>query len=195
MLHESLLPDPPPARSATPDRVELSLLRAENKSLREKLGRIEASMAAWAADLDKAQAESQALRSTIDEMRDHVRDAQSERDRVRADANALRAAIELRDVHIADLESRIVTGDMERLDQKRTRARLVALRRRIRARLVRQGATIAALRRELEGADATRRRAESESLTRATDLRRNERYLDRLERRLAEAERRSIEGD
>ena len=108
---------------------------AENVNLRERLGRLEASIAVWASDLDEAYAETQRLRSEVEGMRAESRAAEDARLAAEAERARLYEAVNLRDAHIGELEARIVTHEMDGVDVQRTRSRLMAIRGRVRARL------------------------------------------------------------
>lgn len=195
--------DPTGEAAATPNPSETSLdvaadfshrmTSAENVNLRERIGRLEASIAFWAADVDEANEEAQRLRSEVDALRIQARAADDARLAAEAERARLYEAVNLRDAHIGDLEARIVTHDMGDLETRRTRSRLVAIRKRVRARMVAQAEEIESLRRMLALGHAARRQIEDEVAELRTDGERNARYLDRLERRLEEAELRLAE--
>ncbi|QDV06344.1 hypothetical protein Poly30_18530 [Planctomycetes bacterium Poly30] len=161
---------------------------AENLNLRERIGRLEASIASWAADVDEANEESQRLRTEIESLRAQARASEDARLAAEAERSRLYEAVSLRDAHIAELEARIVTHDMDDVNTRRTRSRLVALRKRARARFTAQAEEIESLRRMLALGHAARRQIEDELAEMRMDAERNARYLDKLERRLEETE-------
>jgi chromosome segregation ATPase len=161
---------------------------AENINLRERIGRLEASIAFWAADVDEATGESQRLRGEIDSLRTQARAADDARLAAEAERARLYEAVNLRDRHIAELEARIVTHDLDDVESRRTRSRLVTLRRRVRARMTAQADEIEGLRQMLVLGHAARRQVEDEVTEKRMDAVRNARYLDKLECRLEKAE-------
>lgn len=166
---------------------------AENVNLRERLGRLEASIAVWASDLDEANAETQRLRSEVEGMRAESRAAEDARLAAEAERARLYEAVNLRDAHIGELEARIVTHEMDGVDVQRTRSRLMAIRGRVRARLSAKCEEIEGLRRMLALSHAARRQLEGELTEMRMDAERNMRYLDKLESRLKGAEARLAE--
>lgn len=100
---------------------------------------------------------------------------------------ALKSALEERDEHVAELESRLLPLAIADADARRKRGRMLALRGRVRARLVAQAEEIAGLRRTLALGHAARKKAEDELEACRADARRSARYLDRLEARLRDA--------
>ncbi|MEM8712103.1 MAG: hypothetical protein AAGG01_14225 [Planctomycetota bacterium] len=162
---------------------------AENVNLRERISRLESSIATWAADLDEAHDESLRLRSEIESLRIQARAAEDAKLAAEAERSRLYEAVSLRDAHIGELESRIVTHDMDDVESRRTRSRLVAIRKRVRARLTAQAEEVESLRRMLALGHAARRQVEDEVAEMRMDAERNAKYLDKLERRLVEAER------
>lgn len=188
-------PAPPePATSDVADDFSHRIAAAENINLRERIARLEGSIASWAADVDEANEESQRLRSEIESLRTQARAAEDARLAAEAERARLYEAVNLRDAHIGELESRIVTHDMDDVETRRTRSRLVAIRKRVRARLTAQAEEIEGLRRMLALGHAARRETEDELSELRMDAERNARYLDKLERRLEEAESRLVAG-
>lgn len=167
---------------------------AENVNLRERLVRLEGSIASWATDVDEANEETQRLRGEVESLRVQARVAEDARVAAEAERARLYEAVNLRDGHIAELEARILTHEMDDVETRRTRSRLVALRQRVRARLTAQAEEIDSLRRMLALGHAARRQTEDELAELRMDAERNARYLDKLERRLDEAEQRLAEG-
>ena len=167
---------------------------AENVNLRERLVRLEGSIASWATDVDEANEETQRLRGEVESLRVQARMAEDARVAAEAERARLYEAVNLRDGHIAELEARILTHEMDDVETRRTRSRLVALRQRVRARLTAQAEEIDSLRRMLALGHAARRQTEDELAELRMDAERNARYLDKLERRLEEAEQRLVEG-
>ncbi len=163
---------------------------AENVNLRERIARLEASIASWAGDLDEANEETQRLRSEVESLRVQGRTAEDARLAAEAERARLYEAVNLRDAHIGELEARIVTHDMDDVETRRTRSRLVAIRKRARARMAAQYEEVMSLRRMLALGHAARRQIEDELAEMRMDSERNARYLDKLERRLEEAESR-----
>lgn len=178
------------ASGAQPRRVEGSddfsrqVTLAENINLRERLGRLEASIAFWAADLDEANDEAARLRQELEGMKRLVREAEDRRATAEDARATLIEEVALRDDHIADLEARLHEHDLTAIDGHRVRARLEALRSRMRARIVAQAEEIAGLRRTLALGHAARVQVEAELRQCHLDAKRNARYLDKLEERL-----------
>jgi chromosome segregation ATPase len=166
---------------------------AENVNLKERIGRLEASIAFWAADVDEANEEAQRLRTEVESLRVQARTAEDAKLAAEAERARLYEAVNLRDAHIGELEARIVTHDMDDVATRRTRSRLVAIRKRVRARMAAQSEELASLRRMLALGHAARRQTEDELAGMRMDGERNARYLDKLERRLEEAEARLAE--
>ncbi len=164
------------------------IVLAENVNLRERLARLEGSIASWATDVDEANEETQRLRGEIDALRIQARAAEDARLAAEAERARLYEAVNLRDGHIAELEARILTHEMDDVETRRTRSRLVALRQRVRARMTAQADEIENLRRMLALGHAARRQTEDELAEMRMDAERNARYLDKLERRLEETE-------
>ena len=100
---------------------------------------------------------------------------------------ALASALKEREEHIAELESRLQPLAIAEADAGLKRARMLALRGRVRARLVAQAEEIAGLRRTVALGHSARKQAEDELQACRADARRSARYLDRLEARLREA--------
>ena len=173
------------------DEFSQQITVAENVNLRERIGRLEASIAFWASDVDEATEESARLRTEMDKLRAALRAAEAEAAEARADRETLLESIAARDSLIGAMESRAVDQEFEDAEQARTRSRLQAIRRRVRARLTSQAQEIEGLRRMLSLGHAARREVENELLETKSDLARNERYLDKLEERLAIAEGRA----
>lgn len=163
---------------------------AENVTLRERINRLEASIALWAKDVDEANEEAQRLRTEVDALRIQARAAEDARLAAEAERARLYEAVNLRDSHIGELEARIVTHDMGDVATLRTRSRLVAIRKRIRARMLAQAEEVTNLRRMLALGHAARRQIEDDMAGMRTDSERSERYLNRLESRLEETEKR-----
>ena len=184
--------DPVPADPGTDVAADFSyrIASAENVNLRDRIGRLEASIAFWAADVDEANEEAQRLRTEVDALRIQARAAEDARLAAEAERARLYEAVNLRDAHIGDLEARIVTHDMDDVETRRTRSRLVAIRKRVRAKMAAQSEEVESLRRMLALGHAARRQIEDEVAEMRMDGERNARYLDKLERRLEEAEAR-----
>lgn len=191
------LVDGTPSSAPSPERTEefsRQVTLAENVNLRERVGRLEASMAFWAADLDEATAETQRLRGENEALKRRLREAE-DRLATSEDRRAhLAEELSERDDHIAGLESRIVETDLAEIDAHRTRSRLHALRRRVRARMTAQAEEIDGLRRTLALGHAARSQVEAELREARLDAKRNARYLDKLEERLAATRRRGSES-
>lgn len=179
------------ADAAPEDEFSQQITIAENLNLRDRISRLEASIAYWASDVDEANEENARLRSEIDEIRAAMRDAEAEAREARADRETLLESVAARDSLIGAMESRAVDKEFEDAEHARTRSRLQAIRRRVRARLTAQAREIERLRRMLSLGHAARREIEHELLETKSDLARNERYLDKLEERLAIAEERA----
>lgn len=187
LIHPSAVPK---SAAEVPSAEEFSrqITVAENINLRERVGRLEASIAFWAADVDEASEENARLRSEIDGLKRQVREAGERANESEADGAALLEAVSARESHIALLESRVVEKDLEDIDSRRTRARLHALRMRVRSRLTSQSEEIEGLRRTLSLGHAARRQVEDELRDAHSDAARNARYLDKIEQRLKAAE-------
>ena len=192
-------PSPPsnePSQRTDPTDAEdfsQRILAAENANLRERLARLEASMASWASDLDAASDEAARLREEVGALRLKARTAEDARLAAEAERARLIEGTSLRDSHIADLEARVVAHDMESIEARRTRSRLVAIRKRIRTRLTSQAEEMTSLRRMLSIGHAARQEVEAELAELKMDSERNMRYLDKLEKRLEAAEARAAE--
>lgn len=177
-----------PARPRVAAEFTRQLNDAEHENLRDRVARLEASIAFWAEDLDEAVANNEQLACEIERLRKELRQAG---DRLAASEDA-RAALARdlaeRDAHVAGLEARLVDQAVADADAHRDRARLHAIRRRIRARMVAQAEEIEGLRRTLALGHAARSQVEEELDACRADARRNARYLDRLEARLRDVE-------
>lgn len=173
-----------PAESVQEDDFSHQITVAENMNLRERVGRLEASIAFWAADVDEANEDNARLRAEIDGLRSQLRDAEDQRASAEDGRATLLEAIADRDAHIAMLEGRVVDHDLQEIDSHRTRSRLQALRRRVRSRMSRQAQEIEGLRRTVSLGHAARLQVEEELRSCRLDAARNARYLDKLEERI-----------
>lgn len=188
---EETLSDRTPVRSsesgAVAEEFSAELTVAENQNLRERIGRLEASIAFWAADLDELNAENERLVVERDELKRQVRDAQHQRV-VAEDARAtLEVVLEDRNERINVLEDELHEADRREIHARTTRARLHSLRMRVRERLAAQRREIEDLRRMLQLGHAARLQVEDELRRLGDDQRRDARYLDKLEMKLREA--------
>jgi len=181
-----LKPGPLPAADEGVEDDEFShqITAAENTNLRERVGRLEASIAIWAADLDEASEENARLRAEVQGLRRELGGAMDKLEGLEGDKATLLESISARDAHISMLEGRVVEHDLAEIDSRRTRSRLHAIRRRIRARQARQAAEIEGLRRTVSLGHAARTQVEEELRACRVDAARNGRYLDRLEERI-----------
>lgn len=175
---------PEPAEGVQDDDFSRRITVAENINLRERLGRLEASIAFWAADVDAANEDSARLRAEIDGLRSQLRAAKDQSASAENSRATLLEAVADRDAHIAMLEGRVVDHDLQEIDSHRTRSRLQALRRRVRARMGRQAREIEGLRRTVNLGHAARLQVEEELRSCRLDVARNARYLDKLEERI-----------
>lgn len=171
-------------RTAEDDALDAQLTQAENANLKERLARLEGSIAFWAADVDEAKAEVARVRGELEEARRGLRDAEDQRAALEDERAALIDAVEARDSHIAALEARITEFDLREIDDRRTRSRLEAIRVRVRSRMAAQAEEIEGLRRTVALGHAARRQVEDELRAARSDAARNARYLDRVEERL-----------
>ena len=173
------------AEGVPADDFSHQITAAENLNLRERVGRLEASIAFWAADVDEANEDNARLRSEIDALRGQLRDAEDQRVSAEDSKATLLEAISARDAHIAMLEGQVVDHDLAAIDSRRTRSRLHALRKRVRARLSAQAEEIEGLRRTVSLGHAARSQVEEELRACRLDAARNARYLDKLEERVS----------
>ena len=74
--HQS--PQPQLHETATAEAAEFSyrVAAAENVNLKERIGRLEASLASWASDVDEAHGEAQRLRTEVEALRVAARAAE-----------------------------------------------------------------------------------------------------------------------
>ncbi len=178
----------PPRRSdesgAVAERFSEELTLAENANLRERIGRLEASIAFWAADLDELNAENERMCAERESLKQKLRDAEHGR-QVAEDARAtLEVVLEDRDDRIGVLEDELQEADRREIHARSTRARLHSLRMRVRERLAAQSREIEDLRRMVQLGHAARLQVEEELRQRGEDQRRDARYLDKLEHKL-----------
>ena len=160
------------------------LSTAESTNLRERLGRLEASIAFWAADLDELNSENERLGAERDELRRRLRAAE-DRATVAEDARAtLEVALDDRENRIRILETGLLEADRRDIDAHATRSRLHAFRRRVRERMLAQSREIEDLRRMVKLGHAARLQVEREVRLLQDDARRDARYLDRVEQKL-----------
>lgn len=172
---------------AVAEEFSAELTVAENQNLRERIGRLEASIAFWAADLDELNAENERLVEERDALKRQVRDAEHQRV-VAEDARAtLEVVLEDRNERINVLEDELHEADRREIHARTTRARLHSLRMRVRERLAAQRREIEDLRRMLQLGHAARLQVEDELRRLGDDQRRDARYLDKLEAKLREA--------
>ena len=160
------------------------LSAAESINLRERLGRLEASIAFWATDLEDLNAENERICAERDAL--SLRLQQAEEGQV--DAEDARATLEVvladRDERIRILETGLLEAEQKDVEALSTRARLQSLRKRVRERMTSQSGVIKDLRSLLKLGHAAQLQAERELQGMRDDARRNARYLDRLEEKL-----------
>ncbi|MEM1453163.1 MAG: hypothetical protein AAF957_27575 [Planctomycetota bacterium] len=162
------------------------LSSAEEINLRERLGRLESSIAFWAADLDDLSSENERLREERDELMRRLKRIE-DRAIVAEDARAtLEVVLDDRQERIRLLELGLLEADRREVDAHSTRARLLDLRKRMRSRMTSQSREIEELRRMVKLGHAARLQIERELNLMQEDARRDARYLDRLEVKLRE---------
>ena len=162
------------------------LSSAEEINLRERLGRLESSIAFWAADLDDLSSENARLREERDELMRRLKRIE-DRAIVAEDARAtLEVVLDDRQERIRLLELGLLEADRREVDAHSTRARLLDLRKRMRSRMTSQSREIEELRRMVKLGHAARLQIERELNLMQEDARRDARYLDRLEVKLRE---------
>ena len=162
------------------------LSSAEEINLRERLGRLESSIAFWAADLDDLSSENERLREERDELMRRLKRIE-DRAIVAEDARAtLEVVLDDRQERIRLLELGLLEAARREVDAHSTRARLLDLRKRMRSRMTSQSREIEELRRMVKLGHAARLQIERELNLMQEDARRDARYLDRLEVKLRE---------
>lgn len=167
------------------------IARAETHNLRERIARLEASIASWAADLDDAADRIDGLQRQLEDARAELRRSEDRRAALLDQRASLVEDLAARDARIAELEARLADADAGSAAALRTRARIVAVWSRLRDRLRAQEDELDGLRRCLSAGHAARKRVEERLAIALEDNERDARYLDKLEERLARAERAS----
>ncbi|MEM9382185.1 MAG: hypothetical protein AAGB93_19675 [Planctomycetota bacterium] len=176
------------APAAVANKFVEELSSAEELNLRERLGRLESSIAFWAADLDDLSSENERLREERDDLLRRLNRLE-DRAIVAEDARAtLEVVLDDRQERIRMLELGLLEADRREVDAHSTRARLLELRKRMRSRMTSQSREIEELRRMVKLGHAARLQVERELNLMQEDARRDARYLDRLERKLREVE-------
>lgn len=185
-------------RPATADRAHAAVMvasefidelsSAESINLRERLGRLEASIAFWATDLDELNAENERVCTERDELKLRLQEMEDGK----LDAEEARTTIEVvlddRDQRINILETGLLEAERRSMEAHTTRTRMQALRKRVRDRMTAQSGEIDDLRRMVQLGHAARIQVERELQRMNDDARRDARYLDRLENKLRTSE-------
>jgi len=164
------------------------LSSAESINLRERLGRLEASIAFWATDLDELNAENERICSERDELKLRLQEMEDGKLHAEVARTTIEVALDDRNARIKTLETGLLEAERRSMEAHTTRTRMQALRKRVRDRMTAQSGEIEDLRRMVQLGHAARLQVERELQRMKDDARRDARYLDRLETKLRTAE-------
>ena len=185
-------------RTVTADRAHATVMvasefieelsSAESINLRERLGRLEASIAFWATDLDELNAENERICSERDELKLRLQEMEDGKLHAEEARTTIEVVLDDRDQRIKILETGLLEAERRSMEAHTTRTRMQALRKRVRDRMTAQSGEIEDLRRMVQLGHAARLQVERELQRMKDDARRDARYLDRLETKLRTAE-------